>query len=78
MFNELRVLSIKIIIYKKGGGIPPLEGLLRTRRRAKTHRERGHQQPFRLGQGEDGPRTDERGVGEIAERERHRNDSLGA
>ena len=41
-------------------------------------RERGRQQPFRLGQGEDGPRTDERGVGEIAERERHRNDSLGA
>lgn len=75
MFNELRVLSIKI---KGRGGIPPLEGLLRTRRRAKTHRERGRQQPFRLGQGEDGPRTDERGVGEIAERERHRNDSLGA
>lgn len=33
------------------GGIPPLEVLLRPRRRAKTHRERGHKQPFRLGQG---------------------------
>ena len=52
------------------GGVPPLEGLLRPRRRAKTHRKRGRQQPFRLGQGEDGPRADGRGAGEIAERER--------
>ena len=52
------------------GGVPPLEGLLRPRRRAKAHRERGRQQPFRLGQCEDGPRTDGRGAGEAAERER--------
>ncbi len=36
----------------------------------------GRQQPFRLGQSEDGPRTDGRGASEAAERERQRSDSL--
>ena len=36
----------------------------------------GRQQPFRLGQSEDGPRADGRGAGEIAERERPQHHSL--
>lgn len=37
----------------------------------------GRQQPFQLGQSEDGSRTDGRGAGEIAGRERQRGDSFG-
>lgn len=40
---------------------------LGTRNPKDAHRERECQQPFRLGQGEDGPRTDGRGAGEAAE-----------
>lgn len=51
---------------------------LGTRNPKDAHRERECQQPFRLGQGEDGSRTDGRGAGEIAERERPEGDSFGA
>lgn len=51
---------------------------LGTRNPKDAHRKRERQQPFRLGQGEDGPRTDGRGAGEASERERPEGDSFGA